>query len=155
MGIIYDLWEVQKEPQKKILGIGYSSEYLSNDDKNTLSYKLWHRMIAKCFGVGESYDRDRKGKKYECCNSWLDYQKFLKWFKQNYKECGRNDMLLTKCIISNDNTMYNSNNCAIVPKDIYRYLEYENPNIDKSRELAEKYKDCIMDDIYEFLMEEY
>ena len=44
MGIIYDLWEVQKEPQKKILGIGYSSEYLSNDDKNTLSYKLWHRM---------------------------------------------------------------------------------------------------------------
>ena len=33
MGIIYDLWETQKPPQKKILGVGYSSTYLTNEDK--------------------------------------------------------------------------------------------------------------------------
>ena len=87
MGIIYDLWETQKPPQKKILGVGYSSTYLTNEDKNTLSYKLWMKIMSKCFSQSEYQKKKRNGKKYECCNSWLDYQKFSKWFKDNYKEC--------------------------------------------------------------------
>ena len=155
MGIIYDLWETPKPPQKKILGIGYSSEYLSHDDKNTLSYKIWLKMIYKCFSQSECQKKANNGKKYECCNSRLDYQKLLKWFQGNNKESQTNDMVITKCIISKDNTMYNPNNCAIVPKEIFIYFERAYPNTDKARELAEKYKDCIMEDIYELLTEEY
>ena len=51
--------------------------------------------------------------------------------------------------------MFNPNNCAIVPKEIFIYLERANPDTNKARALAEKYKDCIMDDIYELLTEEY
>ena len=155
MGIIYDLWETQKPPQKKILGVGYSSTYLTNEDKNALSYKLWMKIMSKCFSQCEYQKKKSNGKKYEFCNSWLDYQKFAKWFKDNYKECHRNDMVITKCVISKDNTMFNPNNCAIVPKEIFIYLERANPDTNKARTLAEKYKDCIMDDIYELLTEEY
>lgn len=155
MGILYDLWETQKPPQKKILGIGYSSKYLSHDDKNTLSYKMWLKIIHKCFAQSEYQKKVNNGKKYECCNSWLDYQKFLKWFQVNYKESQRNDMFITKCVISKDNTMYNPNNCAIVPKEIFTYLERTCSDIDKARALAEKYKDCITNDIYEILTEDY
>lgn len=155
MGILYDLWETQKPPQKKILGVGYSSTYLTNEDKNTLSYKIWMKIMSKCFSQCEFQKKRSNGKKYECCNSWLDYQKFAKWFKDIYKECHRNDMVITKCVISKDNTMFNPNNCAIVPKEIFTYLERANPDMDKAKALAEKYKDCIMDDIYELLTEEY
>lgn len=155
MGIDLDLWEQAKPPQKKIVGVGYSTIYLSNEDKRTLSYKMWRDMIRKCYGIGEQYKNWRRGKRLECCNSWLDYQKFAKWFQGNYKECQRNDMVLTRCVISKDNTIYNPNNCAIVPREIYTYLELSDWNMEKARVLAEKYKNCITEEIYEILTEEY
>lgn len=155
MGIDFELWELPKAPQRKIKGVGYSSVYLMNEDKATLSYKLWKQMIDLCYGIGDYYDKRRKGRKFECCNSWLDYQKFLKWFNSNTKEFQGNNMVLTKCVISKDNTTYNPNNCAVVPKEISVYLERENPNMDRAKELAETYKDCITDDIYELLTEDF
>jgi hypothetical protein len=159
MGVIYDLWEQQKPLQKKILGIGYSSKYLSNEDKNTLSYKLWYKMIHFCYGIGKSYDKERKGKKYECCNSWLDYQNFLRWYKSrigtiqgNVKEFS---MMLTRNVISISNTIYNPNNCAIVPKEICTYLQQEKHNPITGKSLADKYKKVITDDIYELLTEDF
>ena len=154
MGIDLDLWELPKPQQKKVLGIGYSSVYLTNEDKNMLSYRIWLKMIHQCYSLSESNSRNLK-RNYECCNSWLDYQKFAKWFHKNCKDCHRNDMLLTKCVISKDNTTFNPNNCAVVPKEIYTYLERANSNKDKAKGLAEKYKDYIMDDIYELLAEDF
>lgn len=155
MGIIYDLWEMPKIPQKKIVGVGYSSRYLTNEDKAELPYKLWLNMIHMCYSIGKSYDAKRKGRKFECSNSWLDYQKFLKWYQKNYKECQRKDMVLTWCVISKDNVTYNPNNCAVVPKEIHNFLLRENRDFTVSRKMAEKYKDCITEDIYELLTEDY
>lgn len=154
MGIDLDLWELPQTPQKKILGVGYSSEHLTNEDKNTVSYKMWMKMIHKCYSQGE-WNKKRCKKKYDCCNSWLDYQKFLKWFNNNYKEMQGVSMLLTNCVISQSNTTFNPNNCAIVPKDIFVYLERASVDADKAKELAKKYKDCITEDIYELLTEDY
>lgn len=53
MGIIYDLWEMPKLPQKKIIGVGYSSTYLTNEDKSTLSYKMWRDMIYTCYSMAK------------------------------------------------------------------------------------------------------
>jgi hypothetical protein len=159
MGVIYDLWEMHKPPQKKILGIGYSSKYLSNEDKHTLPYKLWRKMIHFCYGIGKSYDKERKGKKYECCNSWLDYQNFLTWYEKNSKnlrgDANEFSMTLTRNVISIRNTMYNPNNCAIVPKEIYVYLQQEKRDFTTGKLLADKYKEVITDDIYELLTEDF
>lgn len=154
MGIDLDLWELPKTPQKKILGVGYSSVPLTNEDKNTVSYKMWMEMMHKCYSQSD-YRKNRNKKNYECCNSWLDYQKFLKWFNNNYKELQGVSMLLTNCIISQSNVTFNPNNCAIVPKEIWNYLEHAYSDADKAKELAEKYKDCITEDIYELLTEDY
>lgn len=155
MGIIYELWELPKLPQKKIMGVGYSSVYLTNEDKGALSYKMWRKMIHLCYGIGEEYNQKRKGLRFECCNSWLDYQNFLRWFNKNYRKGKECSMTLTKCVISKGNTIYNPNNCAIVPKEIAVFLECEDFNIDKGRKLAKTYKDYITDDIYDLLTEEY
>ena len=64
-------------------------------------------------------------------------------------------MKLTKCVISKDNGMFNPNNCAVVPAEIYTYFEIEDTDMDKAVMLADKYKDCITEDIYEILTEEY
>lgn len=155
MGIIYDLWELPKTPQKKVIGVGYSSTYLTNEDKSALSYKIWVDMIHKCYGMSDTDVKRRSGKNFECSNSWLDYQKFIKWFQRNYKECQRKDMILTWCVISRDNITYNPNNCAVVPKEIHMFLLRENRDFTVSRKLAETYKDCITEDIYELLTEDY
>lgn len=154
MKIDLDLWEIPQPPQKKILGVGYSSVSLTNEDKNTVSYKIWMKMISKCYSQSEHIKKTYK-KNYECCNSWLDYQKFLKWFNNNYKEMQGVTMFLTNCVISQSNTVYNPNNCAIVPKEIFVYLERACPDLERARELAEKYKNCITEDIYELLTEDY
>lgn len=153
MGVDLSLWEMPKPTQKKILGVGYSSTYLSNEDKSTVSYKMWMKMVHKCYS--ESDYIKKKYKKSECCNSWLDYQNFLRWFNKNYIENQGVSMFLTKCVISKGNTMYNPNNCAIVPKEIFDYLERAYENIDKARELAEIYRESITEDIYELLTEDY
>lgn len=153
--ILWELWEVPHPPQKKVLGIGYSSKYLTGEDKKHLSYRLWHDMIYLCYGIGKTYDQQRRGKKYTCCNSWLDYQKFLLWFEKNYNKNAIGTMRLTKCVIGKDNTMFNPNNCAVVPTEIHTYFEAEDANTDKAVMLADKYKDCITEDIYEILTEEY
>lgn len=155
MAVDLDLWELPKTPPKKILGVGYSSVLLSNEEKNTLSYKMWMSMIHLCYSHSYYIKKRRGNKNFSCSNSWLDYQNFLRWFNKNYKEMQGVTMNLTKCVISKDNTIFNPNNCAIVPKEIYNYLELANPDIKRAKELAEKYKDCITDDIYDLLTEEF
>ena len=75
MGVDYDLWEMPKPAQKKILGVGYSSTYLSNEDKNTVSYKMWMKMIHKCYSESDYFKIKYKCSS-ECCNSWLDTRTF-------------------------------------------------------------------------------
>lgn len=160
MEIIYDLWETgtptQHRVQHKISGIGYSSVFLTNEEKKHPSYQLWKNMIHLCYNnVSETIKRKRKGKSFECCNSWLDYQKFYKWFNKNYVGADVYTPFLTKCIISKDNLIFNPNNCAIVPKDIYMYLEYEKANKKKATYLANKYEQYLTDDVYELLTEDF
>lgn len=155
MEIDFSLWETPKLTQKKILGVGYSSTYLSNEDKNTLSYKMWMKMIHKCYSESDYNKKLNDGKNPECCNSWLDYQNFLRWFNKNYIKNQSISMFLTKHIISKDNIIYNPNNCAIVPKAIFDYLERAYENKDRAKELAETYKEFITEDIYELLTEDY
>ena len=154
MEINYSLWEVPPKPQRKIHNVGYSSTYVTNDEKKELSYKLWHQMITKCYSPSDYMREKQDGNFLEVCNKWLDYRNFQKWFNSNYKVVQSESMTITRCIISNDNLMYNPNNCAVVPTKIDTYLKNGIHDINKAKMLAEKYRDCITDDVYEILTED-
>ena len=152
--INYSLWELPPKPQKKIQGIGYSSTYVTNDEKKELSYKIWHKMICRCYSQADSIREKQNGNFVSCCNSWLDYRKFQKWFNANYMGVQGNSMTITRSLISNSNLVYNPNNSAIVPTEIDTYLKRDTKDADKLKNLAEKYKPCITEDVYEILTED-
>lgn len=152
--INYSLWEVPPKPQKKIQGIGYSSTYVTKEEKKSLSYKIWHNMINACYSQSDSIREKQNGNFVSCCNSWHDYRKFQKWFDGNYNGVQGVSMTITRCLISNANLVYNPNNSAIVPTGINSYLKKDNKDTDKLKSLAEKYHSCITEDVYEILTED-
>ena len=152
--INYSLWELPPKPQKKIQGIGYSSTYVTNDEKKELSYKLWHKMISRCYSRSDSIREKQNGNFVTCCNSWLDYRKFQKWFNSNYNGVQEDGMTITRCLISSSNLVYNPNNSAVIPTEIDTYLKRDTRDADKLKNLAEKYKPCITEDVYEILTED-
>ena len=152
--INYSLWELPPKPQKKIQGIGYSSTYVTSDEKKELSYKIWHKMICRCYSHADSIREKQNGNFVTCCNSWLDYRKFQKWFKANCMDVQADSMTITRSLISNSNLVYNPNNSAIVPTEIDTYLKRDTKDVDKLKSLAEKYQSYITEDVYEILTED-
>lgn len=152
--INYSLWELPPKPQKKIQGIGYSSTYVTSDEKKELSYKIWHKMINRCYSPSDKVREKQNGNFVTCCNSWLDYRKFQKWFNANYIGVQDASMTITRSLISNSNLVYNPNNSAIVPTEIDKYLKRDIRDADRLKSLAEKYQSCITEDVYEILTED-
>ena len=119
--INYSLWEVPPKPQKKIQGIGYSSTYVTKEEKKSLSYKIWHNMINACYSKADSIREKQNGNFVSCCNSWLDYRKFQKWFDGNYNGVQGISMTITRCLISNANLVYNPNKGVVPASDALNY----------------------------------
>ena len=98
------------------MGIGYLGEgnYKSgNKDKINKNYSCWRSLIVRCYD--EKYHN--KFPSYKNCTvyeEWHNFQKFAKWYEENYIEGWE----LDKDIIIKSNKIYSPETCAFVPKEI-------------------------------------
>ena len=89
-------------------------EYKSRvNGKHTIQYNIWMAMKQRC----NSDSLHLKHPSYnDCyiCEEWLDFQKFSKWFDENYIE----NYQLDKDLLVKGNKLYSPNTCCFVPQEI-------------------------------------
>ena len=79
--------EVRDYFSKDIFGVACLGQEPSNEKNisKDKSYCIWSNMLRRCYS--EKYKKEHPS--YEscyCCEEWLNYQNFIKWFNENYYE---------------------------------------------------------------------
>lgn len=105
---------------KSVFGIGCFGEGMykvkEGNEVNTI-YIVWHGMLGRCFNENTK----RKQPTYRdvtCCNEWLNFQTFAKWYDANYYFVDGQAMCLDKDILIKGNKIYSPETCVIAPKII-------------------------------------
>lgn len=111
----------RKSPYKKtICGMGYIGEgnYVVSINKTfTMEYRYWQSMISRCYNK-KRHVKYITYKNVDCCNEWLNFQVFAKWFDENYYQVEGQRMDLDKDILHKGNKVYSPNDCIFVPQRI-------------------------------------
>lgn len=91
-----------------VIGIGHY-----NCVKNKDAYKVWNSMIERGYSQKTKY----KQPAYKDCSVdtlWHYFQRFAKWYYDNYKE----GFFLDKDILVKHNKVYSAKTCCFVPREI-------------------------------------
>jgi hypothetical protein len=98
------------------IGVG---KYLPYDINNkvTKEYDVWKQMLNRCYNEN---NRINAPSYKDClvCDEWHNFQKFAKWYHDNYYEVQSQRTELDKDILYKGNKIYSPNTCIFVPKVI-------------------------------------
>lgn len=90
---------------------------VNEDGKIKRSYTIWIAMLKRCFN--NDYKNKNTTYKYvTCCDEWLLYSNFEKWYEENYYEINNENMELDKDILFKGNQIYSPETCCFVPSRI-------------------------------------
>lgn len=111
-----------KNPMSPIVyGVGYFGigDFKCHDEngKITKCYNTWESIYRRCYDP-KFHEREST---YENCTvdeQWWNYQRFGKWFGENYYEVGNERMVLDKDILHKGNKVYSPDTCIFVPNSI-------------------------------------
>ncbi|HSE99794.1 MAG TPA: hypothetical protein VLA48_02770 [Nitrososphaeraceae archaeon] len=98
---------------KSVYGVGYYGIGNYGGIKDAKAYYVWHSMIGRCYSQKELL----RYPTYSDCSvieEWYDFQKFTKWFYENYKK----GFHLDKDILVKGNKIYSPETCCFVPHEI-------------------------------------
>ena len=106
--------------EKRTCRVGYLGEgkYKCRENgKDTRVYKTWHHMLRRCYDekFHEKYPTYKDCEVYE---EWHNFQKYGKWFSDNYYEIDNETMCLDKDILVKHNKIYSPETCVFVPETI-------------------------------------
>lgn len=144
-----------------VLGVANSgNEETSYIDENGRkmsyhSYTTWYNMIRRCY--------DKKAKERQpayqgalCCDEWLYYPNFKRWYDENYYTLDNQRMDLEKDILFKGNKVYSPKTCIFVPHKINtlftrRYMGNLPPGVKKHKDnrkflsvIGKNGKDCFL-----------
>lgn len=110
-----------KNPYSKtVYGVGYmgvGAYKASVGGENIKSYKVWEKMLGRCYDVNY---QNKQPSYIGCtvCSKWHNFQNFAKWYDENvyYVKCDRVE--LDKDILIKNNKIYSEDTCVFVPKSI-------------------------------------
>lgn len=104
---------------KGICGVATANGEIVKDENGKLlhSYKTWLDMINRCYNE-KIKQRYETYKNVTCCDEWLHYKNFKKWYDENYYEIEGQQMNLDKDILMKGNKVYSPKTCIFVPKRI-------------------------------------
>lgn len=106
-----------KKRNRFVRGIGindYKGCVHDKDMQDIPSYKLWTRILARC------YDTKRYHTYKDCgiCDEWLRFSNFKRWFDENYID----GYHLDKDILVKGNKVYSPETCCFVPQEINKLI---------------------------------
>ena len=103
--------------EPRVFGMGYIGEGKYEVSKNNIWYKIWTRMLRRCYDP----KYQEKEPTYKGCtveNNWLNFQNMCEWLDKNYYEIPGEVMCLDKDILCKGNKIYSRDTCIFVPKRI-------------------------------------
>lgn len=110
------------------LGEGKYKTTINN--KRTIQYKYWHSMLIRCHD--KKFKQNNPAyKDVTCCEEWLNFQNFAKWFEENYYEVEGEKIHLDKDILVKGNKIYSPKTCCFVPERINKLFEKTNITVNK------------------------
>ena len=81
------------------------------------AYLTWVNMLQRCYN-SKFKNKNTSYNGVTCCEEWLLFTNFAKWFKDNYiKDCQLDKDLLVK-----DNLIYSPDTCIFCPPEINTFL---------------------------------
>lgn len=99
------------------VGIVGMTPTVDKDGKQLDSYYNWVAMLSRCYD--QKFKKERPTyKDCKCCDEWLEYQNFVKWYDENYYEVDNEKMCLDKDILIKGNKIYSLDTCIFVPDNI-------------------------------------
>lgn len=110
--------------KRTVYGVGYlgTGRFLCRDSsgKLTTSYSVWANMLRRCY---KSYDSDEHTYLYvdvEVSEDWHNYQNFAEWYSVNTEKFVKHNIppKLDKDLLFENNKIYSSSNCCILPNII-------------------------------------
>jgi len=94
------------------------SEYIRDENNKCLkSYTTWHNMMERCFSEKLKLKYPTY-KDVTCCENWLYYSNFKKFYNENYYVVNGQRTELDKDILHKNNKIYSPENCVFVPQRI-------------------------------------
>ena len=104
-----------------IIGTKYPiSEKINNKNKSTKEYKLWQRVLERCYN-------DKYKEKYPiykdatCCKEWLYFPNFYEWVhsQENFEKWLNGERwAIDKDILIKGNKIYSPETCCLVPQNV-------------------------------------
>ena len=83
----------------------------------TKEYEIWKGVLRRCFSEKEK-ERNQAYMDITCCEEWLNFQSFAKWYNDNFYQIEGQRMELDKDILVKNNKIYSPSTCVFVPKRI-------------------------------------
>ena len=106
--------------EKRVCGVGYLGEgkyKVSENGKLTGVYSTWNNMLQRCYSE-KLHEKESTYINCEVDKDWLNFQKYGKWFSDNYYEIDNETMCLDKDILVKHNKIYSPETCIFVPQTI-------------------------------------
>lgn len=107
-----------KDPNfKSVAGVGFigCGRYKpSNGGLEAKGYKVWVSMLRRCYNKKDKSYHSYGGDGVTVCSSWFNYQNYIKWYIDNYREGYHID----KDILSREDKVYSPETCRFVPQSL-------------------------------------
>ena len=116
----FKIGEVKCPYERRAYGIGYIGEgkyKTSENGKHTKCYSTWHGMLMRCYSP-KFHEKQPTYINCEVSEEWHNFQKYGKWFDENYYEIKGERMHLDKDILNKNNKIYSPESCIFVPERI-------------------------------------
>lgn len=94
--------------------IGVGDYKVSENRKGTYIYDAWIRMLERSYGE-KFKERYPAYNDVTCCNEWLCFQNFAKWYEEHYYKVDGQSMEVDKDWIKFGNKVYCPEFCEVVP----------------------------------------
>lgn len=128
----YGIWEGftyktrNQKSSKLVSGIGINNSPFVTNPVGLLrhpAYQYWKSMLTRCACI-KLKEREPSYKEVTCCEEWLYFTNFAKWFKDNYIKGWQ----LDKDILVKDNRIYAPDTCIFIPQEINLFISIKRGN---------------------------
>ena len=103
--------------EPRVFGHGCIGEGKYEVSKNNIWYKIWTRMLRRCYDP-KYHEKEPTYKDCTVENNWLNFQNMCEWLDKNYYEIPGEKMCLDKDILCKGNKVYSRETCIFVPERI-------------------------------------
>lgn len=97
-----------------IIGLEKSKD---NNGKIIKSYRHWSEMLRRSYSK-KFKEKNPTYKDVTCCEEWLLYSNFKKWYDENFYQIENEIIDLDKDILQKGNKIYSPDTCVFVPHNI-------------------------------------